>query len=594
MGVYNGELFMSLFQRLKGEITESVLALAREHSVEISKDDLKIAVEPSQRTQHGEVATNAALVVAKRLSQPPRVLAESLAKRLSALDVVDKVDIAGPGFVNLTLKPEAWGNELLTLVQQGEAYAKAAVGQGQTIHIEFVSANPTGPMHTGHVRNAVYGDALASLYAKVGYKVYKEYYINDAGNQVDCLARSVYLRYKEALGQTLSEEAFQGDVYPGEYLVPVGKNLAQRDGDRWLEKPEEEWLPELKVFAVQSMMDLIRKDLAELGVVMDHYTSEKALTEVGKIQQAIQILQKRGDIYTGTLTPPKGKLPEDWEERPQLLFRSTKYGDEIDRPLQKSNGDWTYFAGDLAYHLDKFQRGFTNLVDVMGMDHCGYVTRLQSAVTAITDGKAHLKVELFQLVNFFENGVPVKMSKRAGTFITSEDVVKRVGKDATRFIMLSRHHGTVLDFDFQKVLEASQDNPVFYVQYAHARICSVFRHAQAVFPDLTEEAMRGAPTLAQLPLSEEISVIRCLAQWPQTVVQAASTQEPHRIVNYLCELAGAFHSLWNQGKERQQLRFVDSENREATASKLVLLTGIATVLRDGLKLVGVEPISEMR
>lgn len=585
---------MSLFHTLRETITEAVLALAREARPDLSVEDLKITVEPSQRAQHGEVATNAAMVAAKVLHQVPRVLAESLAERLRELPMVAKAEVAGVGFVNLTLKPEVWGDEVLAILRQGVAYSESNVGQGRTVHIEFVSANPTGPMHAGHVRNAIYGDALASLCAKVGYKVYKEYYINDAGSQVDCLGRSVYLRYLEALGHPLPENAFQGDVYPGEYLIPVGKSLAERDGDRWVGKSEEEWLPEFKTFAVQAMMNLIRRDLKDLGVTMDYYASEKALTAAGKIQEAIEILKKRGDIYTGTLTPPKGKLPEDWEERPQLLFRSTKYGDEIGRPLQKSDGSWTYFAGDLAYHLDKFQRGFTDLVNVLGMDHCGYVTRLQSAVTAITDGKAQLKIELFQLVNFFENGVPVKMSKRAGTFITAEDVVSRVGKDATRFMMLSRHHGTILDFDFQKVLEMSQDNPVFYVQYAHARICSVFRHAQTVFPDLTEEAVRRIPSLPQLPVPAEVPLIRCLAKWPQTVLQAAAAREPHRIVSYLCDLAGEFHSLWNQGKENLQLRFVDPDSHEVTVSKLALLTGVATILRDGLQLVGVEPMSEMR
>lgn len=583
-----------LLQNLQKRLVETVEGVAKDVFQAEAVNVSKVTLGPTQQPHHGDLATNAAMVLAKQLHVNPQQFAQALAIRLAEFPEVQTAEVAGVGFVNLTLSPEAWTDELRTILANGETYAKAELGKGETVHIEFVSANPTGPMHTGHVRNAIYGDALASLYEKVGYKVYCEYYVNDAGNQVDCLARSVYLRYLEALGQTLPPDAFQGDVYPGDYLVSVGRALVERDGDRWMGKSENEWLAPLKEFAVQAMMTVIRKDLQDLGVVMDYYASEKGLTEAGKIQEALEILKKHGDIYTGTLTPPKGKLPDDWEERPQLLFKSTKYGDEIDRPLQKSDGSWTYFAGDLAYHLDKFQRGFTKLVTVMGMDHCGYVTRLKAAVSAITGGQATLDVELFQLVNFFENGVPVKMSKRAGTFITSEDVVERVGKDATRFMMLSRHHGTILDFDFQKVLEMSQDNPVFYVQYAHARICSVFRHAQTVFADLTEENVLRMTTFAPLKEAAEIAVIRRLALWPQTVLLAAQAKEPHRIVNYLVELAGDFHSLWNLGKEHTQLRFVDPQDHDATASKLALLAGVVTVLRDGLRLIKVEPLEEMR
>ncbi|MDR1208501.1 MAG: arginine--tRNA ligase, partial [Holosporales bacterium] len=480
------------------------------------------------------------------------------------------------------------------IVCSGREYAGADIGQGQTVHVEFVSANPTGPMHAGHVRNAVLGDTIASLLTKVGYNVYREYYINDAGSQIDCLARSTYLRYLEANGTVLPPDAFSGDVYPGDYLIPVGQHMAALFGDKWIGKLEQEWMPTFRTSAVDAMMDMIREDLASLGVVMDCYTSEKTLTQAGLIDQAVDVLTKKDDIYTGVLNPPKGKPIDDWEERPQTLFRATKYGDEVDRPLRKSDGSWTYFAGDIAYHLDKYNRGFNTLINVLGADHCGYVVRLKAAVSAITNYGATLDVKLFQIVNFFENGVPVKMSKRSGNFITSKEIVSRVGKDATRFMMISRHHSTVIDFDFQKVLELSHDNPVFYVQYAHARICSVFRHASSLFPDLTENVIKQIENVDPFSSALEIAVIRCMAIWPQVVVQAAIAQEPHRITNYLYALAGEFHSLWNQGKDLTELRFIDSTSRQSTLRKLFLLHGIATVLRDGLELLGIRPVEEMR
>lgn len=599
-------LIMSIVQRLQHEVREIVQALAQNVSESPSGSQAptpspttstplpRIQVEITDDPQHGDIATNAAMVLCKRFRMNPHALAERIAEPLGQLSGVAKVEIAGPGFLNLTLTPEAWTYELQQIVQQGEAYSAVDLGHGQKVQVEYVSANPTGPMHTGHVRNAVLGDAIASLLKKVGYDVHKEYYINDAGGQIDVLARSVYLRYLEALGRPLPDNAFQGDVYPGDYLIPVGKTLAERDGDRWAKQDEATWMPVFKEFAVNSMMTMIRHDLQELGVVMDYYASEKQVTQGGKIEEALAILQANDDIYTGVLTPPKGKPIEDWEPRPQTLFRSTKYGDEVDRPLCKSDGSWTYFAGDIAYHLDKFQRGFTHIINVLGADHCGYVTRLKAAVSAVTRGQAEVDVKLFQLVNFFENGVPVKMSKRAGTFITSQDVVNRVGKDATRFMMLTKHNTTVIDFDFQKVLELSQENPVFYVQYAHARICSVFRHVRETFPDLDEAAVRALPSIRPLKDPAEIAVIKVLAQWPQIIEQAAIALEPHRITTYLIAVAGAFHSLWNQGKEALHLRFIDTSDREATCAKLYLLTGVATILRDGLKLLGVTPIEEMR
>lgn len=602
---------MSIVRKLQEEVKDAVQSLAqtllnfeaendsgnsptRTSPMKGRPDEPRIQVEITDDPQHGDIATNAAMVLCKTFRMSPRALAETLADRLKRLEGVSDVAVAGPGFLNVSLTPEAWTQELREIVRQGDAYGAVDLGHGQKVQVEYVSANPTGPMHTGHVRNAVLGDAIAALLKKVGYDVHKEYYINDAGGQIDVLARSVYLRYLEALGHTLAEDAFKGDVYPGAYLIPVGKALAERDGDRWVGRDEAEWMPVFKEFAVQAMMTMIRHDLEELGVVMDYYASEKQVTEGGKIEEALAILEENGDLYTGVLTPPKGKPIDDWEARPQTLFKATKYGDEVDRPLRKSDGSWTYFAGDIAYHLDKFQRGFTHIINVLGADHCGYVTRLKAAVSAVTRGGAKVDVKLFQLVNFFENGVPVKMSKRAGTFITSQDVVGRVGKDATRFMMLTKHNTTVIDFDFQKVLELSQENPVFYVQYAHARICSVFRHAQEVFPDLDEAVVRKLETIRSLTHPAEIALIKVLAQWPQIVEQAAVNLEPHRITTYLIALAGAFHSLWNRGKEAPELRFISSDDRDATCSKLYLLSGVATILRDGLHLLGVRPIEEMR
>ncbi|MDR2464321.1 MAG: arginine--tRNA ligase [Holosporales bacterium] len=578
---------MPLLKLIREQLTSAIQLLSND------VDTAKVQVELTQNVNHGDITTNAAMVLCKFFELSPKRLAEKLVEKIKNFEEVDKVEIAGNGFINMTLKHFVWTDELKKIVALGKNYSATNIANNQTVHIEFVSANPTGPMHTGHVRNAVLGDTIAALLHKVGYKVYREYYINDAGRQIDCLARSVYLRYLEALGQTLPLGAFEGDVYPGEYLIPVGKEIADRDGDKWINKAEGDWLAAFKTFSVNAMMQLIRNDLTELGIIMDCYTSEKVLADTGKIQDAVAVLEKNGDIYTGTLVPPQGKVDEDWEVQPQTLFRSTKYGDEIDRSLRKSNGSWTYFAGDIAYHFDKYSRGFTQLINVLGADHCGYVTRLKAAVTAITNGNASLNIKLFQIVNFFENGIPVKMSKRAGTFITAHDLVSRVGKDATRFMMISRHHRTIIDFDFKKVLELSHDNPVFYVQYAHARICSVFRHALSVF-GLSEDVVKDTGHIEIFTEQAEIAVIKCLANWPQVVEQSAINQEPHRITNYLYTLAGVFHCLWNHGKESTRLRFIDVKNKTATREKLFLLIGVATVLRDGLELLGITPVEEMK
>lgn len=580
---------MYIFKRLQEKIKNIIETFLPD--VDIS--DQFIQVEMTKDEKYGEITTNIAMVLAKQLKISPHELAEQLIVPIRQMREILDACVAGPGFINMTLDVKVWLNELQQIVALGKAYSDIQMVQNQKVHVEFVSANPTGPMHAGHVRNAVLGDTIASLLAKVGYHVYREYYINDAGGQIDCLARSVYLRYQEALGKQLSPQSFDGNLYPGEYLIPLGEAIAAQDGKRWLDQDEQDWLPVFKQYSVEKMMNLIRDDLEALGVVMDCYTSEKALTDAEKVQEALDFLKNKGDVYEGTLPKPKGHVIEDWEERPQTLFRATKYGDETDRPLRKSDGSWTYFAGDIAYHLDKFQRGFDYMINVLGADHCGYVSRLTSAVKALTDSKGILKVKLFQIVNFFENGVPVKMSKRAGNFITSKDIVDRVGKDATRFMMISRHNSTVIDFDFEKVLEQSQDNPLFYIQYAHARTCSVFRRAREIFPHMVEGDYKEEWG-AYLSHSAEIATIRMLACWPKIVEQAATTLEPHRISNYLYTLAGVFHNLWNQGKDSLDLRFIDSQNEQITQAKLFLLRGVATVLSDGLELLGITPVSEMR
>ncbi|MDR3285239.1 MAG: arginine--tRNA ligase [Holosporales bacterium] len=567
---------------------------------EVEKE--KITVEMTNNVTHGEITTNAAMILAKKLKVSLISLAQKIKEEIAEKDGIKKVEIAGAGFINITFEKELWQEELKDIVNLGNKYAAnsiISVDEKQcnrpTMHIEFVSANPTGPMHAGHVRNAVLGDTIASLLRKVGYNVYTEYYINDAGKQVEHLAHSVYLRYKEALGHTLPSNAFENDLYPGDYLIPIGKSIAQKDGDKWEKCTKETWLPVFCEMSINHMMDLIRDDLAELGVEMDCYTSEKKLAFDGKVQAVLDKLKQQDDVYEGILTPPKGMLVDDWEERRQLLFRSTKYGDDIDRPLMKSDDSWTYFATDIAYHFDKIQRGFTYLINVLGADHCGYVKRLTAAVKAISSNftPVTLDVKLFQIVNFFENGQPVKMSKRAGTFITSHDIVQKVGKDATRFMMVSKHNNTVIDFDFKKVLEQSQDNPIFYVQYAHSRIYSVFKHASEIFPMLDEEAIKGCDDLKTLDKPEEIAVIRVLAAWPKIVEQAAVLLEPHRITNYLYDLAGEFHKLWNLGKTASTLRFVDQNDQNATKAKLFLLSGVATILRDGLELLGITPLYRM-
>lgn len=573
-------------------LNEVVAVISRLEGLPAGLDTARVTVEPPRDESHGDISTNAAMVLAKAAGMKPRDLAEKLADGLRRHGAVTAVEIAGPGFINLRLTQAFWVERLRDALRAGDAYGDSVAGAGEAVNVEYVSANPTGPMHVGHARGAVVGDALAALLEKAGYDVTREYYINDAGAQVDVLARSAHLRYRQALGEDVGE--MPEGLYPGEYLIAVGAALAARDGDKWRTLGEAAWLAEVRDFTIAAMMDLIRADLAALGIKHDIFTSERALAEAHAIEAAIDRLEAEGLVYTGVLDPPKGKLPDDWEARPQTLFRSTGFGDDVDRPLRKSDGSWTYFAGDIAYHDHKFRRGFRTMIDVWGADHGGYVKRMQAAVTAITGGAAALDVKLCQLVNLLEDGQPVRMSKRAGNFVTLRDVVDRVGKDVVRFIMLTRKNDAALDFDFTKVVEQSRDNPVFYVQYAHARVSSVLRHAAAEFPDI---ALQGAALadgeLARLTDPAELSLIRQIASWPRLVEAAALAHEPHRIAFYLHDLAAGFHGLWNKGKDDASLRFIHAADGPLTIARLALVKAVGQVIASGLNVIGVTPREEM-
>jgi arginyl-tRNA synthetase len=549
-----------------------------------------ITVEPPREAAHGDMATNAAMVLAKPAGLAPRAIADALLPHLAADPRVDEATIAGPGFINLRLVPAVWHGLLRAILADAAGYGRSALGQGRRVNIEFVSANPTGPMHVGHVRGAVFGDALARLLAFAGWDVTREYYINDGGAQVDVLARSAYERYREACG--LSPEIAEG-LYPGDYLIPVGEALKARYGDSLLDKGETVWLADLREFATGMMMAMIREDLATLGVTMDIYSSEKALYGTGKIEAAIGTLRGMDLIYEGTLEPPKGKEPEDWEPRVQTLFRSTAHGDDVDRPVQKSDGGWTYFAPDIAYHYDKVQRGFDLLIDVLGADHGGYVKRLKAVVSALSQGRVPLDIKLIQLVKLYKNGEPFKMSKRAGTFVTLRDVVEQAGVDVTRFVMLTRKNDAALDFDFDRVLEQSKDNPVFYVQYANARINSVMRKARDAGIDVSDASLAGAG-LAALAHPAELGLARQLAEWPRLVDIAARNNEPHRVAFYLYDLASDLHALWNRGNDDATLRFFQEGDHATTSAKIALARATGVVIAAGLGILGVTPVVEMR
>jgi len=578
---------MNLFAYFHDKIAAEIAALG------FALDTSRMSVEPPRDPAHGDVSANAAMVLAKGAGMKPRDFAEKLRPRLAKLDHVTAAEVAGPGFINLRLDNAFWYARLAEILRVGPAYGDSTMGQGRTVNVEYISANPTGPMHVGHGRGAVVGDALAALLHKTGHAVTREYYVNDAGAQVDALARSVHLRYRQALGETVGE--IPEGLYLGEYLIDTGATLAQRDGKKWLGKLESEWLAPVRDFAIEEMLTLIRGDLERLGIEFDVFASERKLVKAGAIEQAIAELEKQGLIYVGTLEPPKGMLPDDWEPRPQTLFRSTAFGDDVDRPIKKADGSWTYFAADIAYHWDKVKRGFADLIDVWGADHGGYVKRMQAVVKALTQGKTALDVKLCQLVNLSDGGQPVRMSKRAGNFVTLRDVIERVGKDVVRFVMLTRRNDQTLDFDFAKVVEQSKDNPVFYVQYAHARARSVMRLAAQHFgaDELAATALAHGP-LALLADTDEIALVRQLAQWPRTVEGAAQMHEPHRIAFYLQEVAASFHALWNKGNADSGLRFVVEGKRDLTRARLALVQAMAFVIASGLKVIGVTPAEELR
>jgi arginyl-tRNA synthetase len=554
----------------------------------------KVVVEPPRDASHGDLATNAAMVLAKPLGVTPRELAMHIATRLARDPDINSAEVAGPGFINLTIRAPYWQAFLGKLMEEGEAYGKSNIGGGEAVNVEYVSANPTGPMHVGHCRGAVFGDALANLLAVAGYKVTREYYVNDAGAQVDSLARSAFLRYREALGEKIGE--IPAGLYPGDYLKPVGEALAREHGAALLELDESDWLPMVRADAIDAMMAMIRGDLAALNVHHDVFFSERSLIEESnRVEEAIETLRSHGLIYTGVLPPPKGQLPDDWEDREQTLFRATDFGDDMDRPLMKSDGAYTYFASDIAYHYDKYRRGFRSMIDVLGADHGGYVRRIQAAVKAVSGGEATVDVRTCQLVKLYRAGEPVKMSKRSGEFVTLRDVVDEVGRDPVRFMMVFRKNDAPLDFDFEKVTEQSKDNPVFYVQYAHARTESVFRQAKAEMPELstTSIALHAAP-FERLTDEGEMALIRRLAAYPRIVEAAAEVHEPHRIAFYLYELAAEFHAQWNRGKESPHLRFIIRNETDSTTARLALVHAVKLVLASGLAILGVGAPEEMR
>jgi arginyl-tRNA synthetase len=559
-----------------------------------ASDDLlgRIAVEPPRDQGHGDLSTNAAMVVAKPLGKNPRDVATALAAHFAKDPDVLSAEVAGPGFLNFRLADRLWFEVLRDVGKEGFDFGRSDIGKGQRVNVEYVSANPTGPMHVGHTRGAVFGDALASLMAYSGYDVTREYYINDAGSQIETLAQSAFLRYREALGEVI--EIPRG-FYPGDYLIPVGQELANEFAGALRWKPEEEWLPLVKERVLVAMMALVRADLGRLGVHHDVFFSERTLHGPdGDIAKTLAWLREKGMVYEGRLEPPKGKAPDEWEDREQTLFRATDWGDDIDRPLVKSDGSYTYFAADIAYHRNKYLRGFKHMVNVLGADHSGYVKRLQAAVKAVSGGEADMDVKIMQLVRLMKGGEPFKMSKRSGDLVTLADVVDEVGADATRFMLLYRRNDAAMDFDFDLVKEQTRDNPVFYVQYAHARACSVFRVAERELSgiDTSEQALRSAE-IERMNSPAELELIRVIAQWPRIVASAATAHEPHRIAFYLYELAGAFHGLWAKGNAEVGLRFVNAEDAKLTVARLALVDAVRQVLVNGLRILGVSAPVEL-
>ena len=580
---------MNLFTHVREILIDILHDLSTQGILPADTDFSQITVEPPKDSRHGDMATNAAMVLSKSVETKPRELAKIISESLSQNEIVLSVDIAGPGFINISLSEACWHSLLSSVLLNGINFGRSNIGYSKKVNVEFVSANPTGPLHVGHTRGAVFGDALASLLSYSGYEVTREYYINDGGAQVDVLARSVFLRYQEAFGK---EVVFEDGTYPGDYLIPIALKLKDKVGDAYLQKSEDKWLPEFRDYAVQAMMDLIKSDLDLLGIEMDTYFSEKSLYDSGQIEAALDRLKNNGLIYKGILEPPKGKKTEDWEPREQTLFKSTLHGDDVDRPVLKSDGTWTYFAPDIAYHFDKITRGFDLLIDIFGADHGGYVKRMKAAVSALSNGEVPLDIKLCQLVKLYQNGEPFKMSKRAGNFVMLRDLVEEVGPDVTRFVMLTRKNDAALDFDFQKVLEQSRENPVFYVQYAHARIKSVIRKAEELDIDISDRDL-SETNLTGLTHSSELSLIKKIAEWPRLVEVAARLYEPHRIAFYLFDLSSQLHAHWSKGSDNPDLRFLHNDNLVKTQSKIALARAVSIVISSGLAILGVEPAEKM-
>lgn len=582
---------MNLYHHIKSQLLDIIAELQSSGTLPEGLNTGAITIEPPRDPSHGDVATNAAMVLAGQAKMKPRDVADIIAGPLKSLDGVIEVSVAGPGFINLSFAAAFWQAAVPAILRLGTSYGDSDIGRNQKINVEYVSANPTGPLHIGHARGAVYGDALALLLQKTGYEVTKEYYINDAGAQVDVLARSAYLRYREACGEAIE---IPSGLYPGEYLIPVGKALHGEFGRMLLDQQEAEWLPAVKRFAINAMLELIREDLAGLAIHHDVFTSEQSLHDAKAIEKTIERLTSKGLIYRGVLEAPKGKKPDDWEEREQVLFKSTDYGDDSDRALQKPDGSYTYFAADLAYAQQKIDRGFNSLIYMLGADHGGYKKRMEAAISALSERTVEADIKLCQLVHLLRGGEPVKMSKRAGNFETVRDVTEAVGKDILRFIMLTRKNDMVMDFDLEKVKEHSKDNPVFYVQYAHARAHSVQRIAAGEMPEAVEAAAHPTPAhIALLATQAELDLIRLLAQFPRAVEAAATAHEPHRIAYFLQELAASFHGLWNLGHGEESLRFLVRDNRELTTARLALARAVAVVVASGLQILGVTPVEEL-
>jgi len=587
---------MNVFAHFETRIAEAVTALIKDGVLPEDSAGRALTVEPPRDPSHGDLASNAAMVLAKPAKMKPRDLADHLAEKLRQDPDITDVEIAGPGFINLRLAPAFWRKVPAAILDMSGDFGKGPERPGKKVNVEYVSANPTGPLHVGHCRGAVFGDALANLLAFAGYDVAREYYTNDAGSQIDTLCRSAHLRYREAMGEDIGP--IPEGMYPGDYLKPVGEALAASHGDALMTDDESEWMPVVREVALSMMMDMIRADLATLNIKQDIFFSERSMIQgdTDIVAATIDELRAKGLIYEGRLEPPKGaEPPEDWEDREQTLFRSTQFGDDVDRALIKSDGTYTYFASDMAYHRDKYLRGFNVQIDVWGADHAGYIKRVGAAIEALTDGKAEFDVKVCQLVRLYRGGVPVKMSKRAGTFVTLREVVNEVGSDPVRFMMLYRKNEAPLDFDFKAVTENAKENPVFYVQYGHARVCSALAKAEATFPGITED-LANSDKIAWDKLDDEgeFGLMRRLAVFPRMIEAAAQAHEPHRIAFYLYELAGDLHSQYNRGKDQPQLRFIRDDDRDLTVARLALVQAVGAVLHTGLSLLGVHAPQEMR